>query len=275
MSPPLRERWNRAGHRLRLADEWRDLLDHRDLLWSLVQRDLTIRYKRSSLGFFWTMLHPLILMVIFTIIFSAIFRFQIPHYPIYFLSQYIGWMYFSQTTIDSMKNITWNGELMKRVRVPKSIFTVASTLSGLINMVLALLPLFAIMLFLGTPIRLTILFLPVSFVILAAFTLGASLALSALSVFFVDVREMYQAFVPAILYLTPIIYPLSIVPEKFLWMIRLNPLVYLLQLLRAPLYYGILPTGLTVLVAAAVAAGGLVIGWLIFRDLSTRFYPHL
>lgn len=248
---------------------------HRDLLLSLVHRDLTIRYKRSPLGFLWTMLHPLLLMAIFAMVFSQLFRFDISHFSIYFLSEYIGWNFFSQTTIDAMRGPGGNGALMKRVRVPMSVFTVSVTISGMVNMILALIPLLIIMVIVGSPIKLTLLFLPVSFLILGVFTLGVSLALAALSVYFTDVREMYQAASPALMYLTPIIYPMSIVPDKFLWFIKLNPLVYLLEILRAPIYYGILPTATTVLLAFVLALGALAIGWMIFRHLAPGFYPHL
>jgi ABC-type polysaccharide/polyol phosphate export permease len=271
---PSRVYWNRAGDIVHLRDELRDLVAYRDLLWSLVHRDLTVRYKRSPLGFLWTMLHPLILMTIFAVIFGAFFRFQIPNFTVYFLAPYIAWTFYDQTVVQSMSSIAWNGALMKRVRVPRSIFVVASTISGLVNLALSLIPLLIIMAVVGAPIRWTLLFLPVAFVIMALFTLGTSLALSSLSIYFADVREMYRAASPAVMYLTPMIYPLSIIPAKYLWMIKLNPLVYLLQLFRAPIYYAIFPTAMTVFVAGLAAILALVVGWIIFRHLAPGFHSH-
>jgi homopolymeric O-antigen transport system permease protein len=222
------------------------------------------------------MLHPLILMSIFVVIFSTLFRFQISNFSIYFLAPYIGWNYFNQTVVDSMASFSsWNGALLKRVRVPKSIFVLATTISGLVNLALSLIPLLLLMLWLRMPIGLSWIFLPVSFLILGVFTLGTALALSSLAVYFVDVREMYVAASPAIMYLTPIIYPLSIVPARYLWLIKLNPLVYLLQLFRAPIYYAIMPTGMTVVVAALLASLMLALGWTIFRHLAPGFYIHI
>jgi ABC-type polysaccharide/polyol phosphate export permease len=269
------ERWNRSGEVVHALEEIRDLFTYRDLLRSLVHRDLTVRYKRSPIGFLWTMLHPLILMTIFTIVFSSLFRFQIPNFAVYFLAPYVGWNFFDQTVVQSMASVHWNGPLMKRVRVPRSIFVVASTISGLVNLALSLGPLLLLMLVIGAPVRWTFVFLPVSFLILGTFTLGVCLGLSALSVYFADVREMYQAISPAIMYLTPIVYPLSIVPEKALPLIRLNPLLYLLQLFRGPIYYGVIPTGMTILVAALAALLALVAGWAIFRHLAPGYHIHL
>lgn len=269
------ERVYRAGDRMSLREEWRDLMRYRTLLRRLVHRDLTVRYKRSALGFLWTMLHPLILMVILTLVFATIFRFGLRNYALYLLSALIGWHFFSQTVIEAMTSMRWNGSLMKQVRVPRTVFVLSTTLAGLAHMGLALLALFAIMLLLRAPITPAVAFLPVSFLILGVFTLGISMIASALAVFFTDIREMIQAFLPAVMYLTPIIYPMSILPERFAALVRLNPLLYLFDLLRAPLYAGALPSTTALLVATASALVSIVIGWLVFRRLAPRFYPYL
>jgi ABC-2 type transport system permease protein len=272
--PPF-ERRTVAGRPLRWVDELRDLRRQPTLLFELVHRDLTVRYKRSFLGFFWTMLHPLLLMLIFLVVFSGLFRFRTPRYEIYFLSAYVAWNFFSQTTVNAMAGVAWNGPLMKRVRVPPSVFTVSSTVSGLVNLGLSLIVLFGIMLVTGAPLRPAILFLPVSLLLVGLFTLGASLAMTAVSVLFGDVREMVQAGLPALMYLTPIIYPISIVPERFRWVIKLNPLVYLVEIVRDPIYYGIMPSPTTLTVSVLLALGSLTIGWSIFRHLAPRFHAHL
>src|SRR6266850_1956343 len=134
LQPPIRSRKTTevrtvAGQPLRGRDELRDLAAHANLLYELVHRDLTVRYKRSFFGFFWTMLHPLLLMLIFTAVFSRLFKAQTPHYETYFLSAYVAWNFFAQTTTNGMLGISWNGPLMKRIRVPRSIFTLSAALS--------------------------------------------------------------------------------------------------------------------------------------------------
>lgn len=269
------ERRTVAGQPLRARDEIRDIREHAALLYELVHRDLTIRYKRSFLGFLWTMLHPLLLMLIFVVVFAAVFQGRTPRYETYFLSAYIAWSFFSQTAINAMASVAWNGPLMKRVRVPLSLFTLANTVSGLLNLALSLVVLLAIMLAVGAPLHRALWFLPVSLLLVAIFTLGVSLALTAVSIFFGDVREMVQAAMPALMYLTPIIYPISIVPERFRWLIKLNPLVYIVEIVRDPIYYGILPSPMTLFVATVVSFGALAIGWMIFRHLAPRFHAHL
>lgn len=265
----------RAGDKPHFGGEVRDLRAHLHLLGSLVHRDLTVRYKRSVIGFFWTMLNPLLLMLIFVAIFSAIFRFSIEHYETYFLSEYLPWNFFSQATVGSMASIAWNGALMKRVRVPGTIFALSTTISGLVNLVLSMIPLFAIMLLVGAPLRPALAFLPVSFALLAIFTLGLSLALSSVAVVFADVREMWTVAVTGLMYLTPIIYPISIVPERYRWLIEANPLTYLLETIRAPIYEGRIPDSRTLVISAASALVALMAGWLVFRRLSPRFFVHV
>jgi ABC-type polysaccharide/polyol phosphate export permease len=269
------ERRSVAGRPLRWIDELRDLRAHAALLFELVHRDLTIRYKRSVLGFFWTMLHPLLLMLIFVVVFSTIFGGRAPHYETYFLSAYVAWNFFAQTTVNAMASVAWNGPLMKRVRVPPTIFTLSTAVSGLVNLGLSLIVLFSIMLVVGSPLHATLVFLPVSLLLVGMFTFGVSLALTAVSIFFGDVREMVQAGIPALMYLTPIIYPISIVPDRYRWLIKLNPLVYIVEIVRDPIYYGIIPSPMTMLVATVVSIGALAIGWMIFRHAAPRFHAHL
>ena len=274
-SVSLIERRSVAGEPLRWMREARDIRAHAGLLFELVHRDLTVRYKRSVLGFLWTMLHPLLLMLIFVVVFSTMFRGRAPHYETYFLSAYVAWNFFAQTAVNAMASVAWNGPLMKRVRVPPSIFTLSIVLSGLVNLGLSLIVLFSIMLIVGAPLHATLWFLPISLLLVGVFTFGASLGLTAISTPFADVREMVQAGMPALMYLTPIIYPISIVPDRFRWLVKLNPLVYIVEIVRDPIYYGILPARTTLQLATVIAFGTLAIGWMIFRHMAPRFHAHL
>ncbi len=255
--------------------EIRDLVKFHELLWALIYRDLTVRYKRSVLGFLWTFLNPLLLMVVLTIVFSSFFAGSIRNFESYFLSGFIAWNFFAQTTTTAMTSMAWNGQLLKRIRVPRSIFAVSIVGSGLANLIFSLVPLVAIMLVRGVPLRPSAFFLPVTLVILSMFCLGVSLGLSAIAVYFDDVGSMYQVGLTGLMYLTPIFYPRSIVPEKYIWLIKANPLTKMVELVRAPIYGGYLPSLQTFLVSTALAVASLTIGWLIFRRLSPGFATRL
>jgi ABC-2 type transport system permease protein/lipopolysaccharide transport system permease protein len=121
----------------------------------------------------------------------------------------------------------------------------------------------------------TLAFVPVSLLIVGLFTFGLSLGLSAVSLIFPDVREMVQAGMPALMYLTPIVYPISIIPERWRWIIQMNPMVYIIEIVRDPIYYGIIPSPATLTIAASVALASVILGWIVFRHIAPHFYAHL
>lgn len=246
------------------SEELVSLWAYRDLVVQLVRRDLVARYKRSVLGVLWTLLNPLGTMVILVVVFSHAFAVG-RTYPAYVLAGLLGWSFFAQTTLTAARQLTAGGHLIRRIYLPRTVFAVAATGTGILNLLLALIPLLGIMLVTGVPVRLTILFLPVSIAIFAAFTLGVGLALSALAVDFNDATELFSIILPALLYLTPIIYPKEILPASARpWLVEANPLNHLVGLLRTPLCDGRLPDGASCLIAFGTAAAALLIGWLVF-----------
>jgi ABC-2 type transport system permease protein len=247
------------------------LARYRDLLWSLVQRDLTVRYKRSVLGFLWTMLNPLLMMIVQTIVFSMFFQFPIKNYPVYLLSGTILWNFFAQGTTMAMNNLVWAGGLVNKIYIPKSIFIVSALLVGLVNFLLALIPLALIMLFTGQSFSLSILFLPIPILLTFMFALGVGLIVSTLAVFFVDVIDIYQVGITVLMYLTPLFYPVSIIPARFLVIIHLNPIYYFIESFRQPIYQGVIPDAYLLARAALVALAALMIGWWVFTKKSNEF----
>ena len=145
-----------------LARELRELMRYRDLLGLLIARTIKTRYKRSILGVAWTLLNPLLSMVVMSIAFSTLFGSTIPRYPVYVLAGLIGWNLFSQSTAYAMATFVWGGSLLKRVYVPRSIFAVACVGNGLVNLFFSLVPLVAIMVFLGQPFHAAWWFLPIA-----------------------------------------------------------------------------------------------------------------
>lgn len=243
---------------------------YRDLVRELVFRDLKVRYRRSAFGFLWTVLQPLLTMLVMHAVFSSLFRFRIESYSVYVLAGVLFWNFFSQSITASMNSLRGNADLVRKVPVPLFVFPLATVISGVINMLLALIPLLAIIVFTGHGLRPTLLFLPVSILIVAAFTLGAGLLLSPLAVFFVDVVELVGVVLGLAMYLTPIIYPMSIVPASFLWIVRFNPIRSILEVFRDPIYYGKIPPLSHLAVAVGIAVVALVIGFLAFRRSADR-----
>jgi len=147
----------------------REVVAYRSLLRDLVARDLKVRYKRSALGILWTMLNPLLLMVIFTIVFAHVLRVSVEHFTVYFLSAFVLWNFFAQATSWSTGCLVGYGPLIKKIYVPKSIFVIATVLSGTVNLVISLVPLALIMLVVGHPFTLALGFLPVPILLATMF----------------------------------------------------------------------------------------------------------
>jgi ABC-2 type transport system permease protein len=248
----------------------REIIQYRALLKNLVARDVKVRYKRSFLGVVWTMLNPLLMMIVFSIIFSSVFRFSIEHFAIYFLSAYLLWTFVSQTTSWSTACLLGYAALIRRIYMPKEIFILATVLSGLVNLVISLVPLALIMLVLRQPFHATLAFLPVPILIALVFALGVSFLLASICLEFNDVVQIYQALLLAWMYLTPIVYPIEAIPERYHWIIRANPMYYLVEAFRQPIYAGVLPSTRTVACAAAWAVVALAGGWWVFERRADR-----
>jgi len=247
-----------------------DILRYRDLVRYLVLRELKVRYRRSVIGFLWTMLQPLLMLLVFHVVFSAIFRFDVKNYPVYALAGILFWNFFSQSITTSMNSLRGNASLLTKIPVPHVVFPVATTVSGVVNLLFALIPLFAILVVTGHPLRPSLFFLPVSILIAAAFTLGAGLALSPLAVLFHDVVELVAVLLTLLMYMTPTFYPMAILPDRFLWAVRFNPIRSILEIFRDPIYLAKVPPVSHLTVAIGIAILALVAGSLIFRATSDR-----
>ncbi len=149
--------YDSSKHNFRPLLEIKEAWQYRDLVFFLVRRDITARYKRSVLGIAWTMLNPLGMMIVLSIVFSQVFRVAMENYPAYVLSGIIVWTFFSQTSANSISVMVWGGDLFQRIYIPRSIFAISTVFTGLVNLVLSLVPLILVMLVTRVPISLTIL----------------------------------------------------------------------------------------------------------------------
>jgi ABC-type polysaccharide/polyol phosphate export permease len=251
-------------------EELRGIFQYRDLIYQLVRRDIVSRYKRSVLGIAWTLLQPLGMMIILSLVFSTLFQ-SIKGYPAYILSGLIAWTFFAQTTNAIISQIVWGGALLRHIYMPRTSFAVSAIGTGLVNLVLSVIPLFLIMLVIGLPFRWGLLFLPISMLLLAAFSMGVGLIISTVAVHFPDVAEMYSLVLTAWMYLTPIVYPESIIPEKYRWLFNLNPMYHVVEMFRSPIFEGVIPGVKTLIAAAVVSLVTLIIGWLFFSKKADEF----
>ncbi len=267
--------YDSANHIHPALEELKSVFRYRFLIFQLVQRDILTRYKRSVLGVAWTMLNPLGMMIILSLVFSSIFASATPAYPVFLLGGLLGWNFFAQGTNASMYSMVWGGSLLHRIFIPRSTFVFSAIVTALVNLALSLVPLLLVTVIMQVPIRWSILFLPVPMLLLACFSLGLGLMLSTLAIYYPDVVEMYQIILTGWFYLTPVIYPIKIIPSYLLFIVQLNPMYYLINLYRLPLYDGRMPTAGEFLPAVAYALGYLILGWIIFTSKSDEFAYHI
>lgn len=257
-------------------EELKEVVKYRHLITAFIKRDIVTRYKRSFLGVIWTMLNPLGTMLIMTVVFYQIFHVQQPYYPIYVLTGLIAWNFFSQTTAAAPQTLLWSGNLIHRVYVPRTVFALTALGSGVVNLLLALVPLGVVMAVLRVPLKPALLVVPLAILLLAAFALGVGLLLSAVVAYFPDVLDMYSIFLTAWLYMSAIFYPYTIIPESYRWwFFNLNPIYHLVLLFRDPLYYGNWPSLGHIATATFVAGTTLVLGWVLFTRKADEIAYHI
>ena len=223
-----------------LIDELHQLWSFRDLLKLLVVRDLTLRYKRSLLGVWWTLLNPLLTASVMWIVFSNIFRFPTGETPfiVYLLSGILIVTFFSQGINSVGVSLVGSANVLTKVYVPPVVFAVSAAVAAAANFVLSLLPLLAIQLLTGTGIPWTAPLVVLPMLALLALVTGIGLLVAASAIRFADTLDLVAIFVVLIGYLTPTFYPVSIVPERFLVFIQCNPLYSYLLIFRAVVYGG-------------------------------------
>ena len=242
--------------------------DFRELILLLVGRDLKVRYKRSILGMFWTLLNPLLQMAVYTLVFSTIMKVGVPGFPVFLMAGLLPWTLVSVATIGASVSLINNQGLIRKVAVPQAVYPLAVVASKLVDMVLSLAPLVVLAALLGRPPGLPWVFLPVALLIATVFSAGLALLFSTLTVFFRDVRHLIDILFQVWFYLTPVLYPVSYLEKlPYPWMkslLMLNPVVYVVQCFQAPIYEGRFPEARMVLLASLSAAGSLVLGFLVF-----------
>ena len=252
-----------------------DIVRHRELLRNLVLRDIKIRYKRSVLGFIWVMLNPALTMLVLSVVFAQLFRASLKDYTPYVLSGLVLWLFFAQSTSVALKAFIGNSALITTVALPKAVFPLSAVLSALVNLLLSSIPLFGLLAVLGVPVTPHVVLLPVAIVEVFLFACGIALTLSTVTVFFQDMTYIYEVLLLAWMYLTPIFYPVSIIPEPFRWLVRLNPMISYLQAFRACVYLESPTLGEDLWFGLVWAALALVVGWALYHRYKDRIVYYL
>lgn len=249
---------------------------YKDLLEQLVTKDIKLKYRRSILGYLWSVLNPLLIMLVMVLVFSSIFRFDIENYPVYLIIGQTIYNFVSNATNHALYSITDNGALLKKIYVPKYIFPFSKVTSDMVDFLLSLGALILVMVITKTPFSIYLILLPYVALQLYVFILGMSLFLAQATVFFRDVRYIYAVFLTAWMYATPIFYPVSILPDQMRWFVtHLNPLYYYIEQFRCIVLERTLPSFTLVYRGCIVSLVFLAVGILFFRKNQNKFILYI
>lgn len=243
----------------------------RPLLNELITRDIKNKYRKSILGVFWTILNPLFMMIVLSVVFSNLFKFDIEYFPVYLLSGQLIFNFFSESTTNAMGAIIANGPLIKKIYVPKYVFVLSRIFSSSINLLASFTALIFVMLAMRVELHYTILLVPIPLFFVIGFSLGVGLLLAALTVKFRDIMHLYSVFVTALMYLTPVIYPMSILPKWLEKVVLLNPLTNILIMFRDVMMNNTLPSILSMVIAFAEVIVVMVLGLYVFYKRQDTF----
>ncbi len=253
------------------------LFKYLDLLKELVSRDLKLKYRRSFLGYVWSVLDPLLTMIVLTVVFTHLLGKKIENYPVYLLSGRMLYDFMKNSTNNAMKSVVGNAALLRKVYVPKYIFTLAKVTSCTVDMVLSLGALLIVMIVTKAQFHLTILLLPLIVLQLYIFCCGLGFLLAQLNVFFRDIQYIYSVILTAWMYFTPIIYQLDDrFPRWYQLLVKsINPMYYYVAQSRDIIYYGNIPGPRVFFGGWIIAFIMLVIGVWAFQRSKDKFILYI
>lgn len=252
-----------------------ELYKYKNLINELVNRDIKKKYRRSILGILWSMLNPLLMMLITAMVFSNLFRFEIKNFALYLLTGQIIFTFYAEATNFAMGSILENGHLIKKVYVPKYLFPLSRVTSSAVNLLFTLPAMLAIILVTGQTISFKILFCIIPLVLLFIFCLGMGLFLSALAVYFRDMFHLYGVALTALNYATPIFYPENIIPVQFQWIVHCNPIYYYLKIFREVVYSNQIPDINLIIICFFISIIALIIGAYFFNKKQNNFILYI
>lgn len=251
-----------------------EIKEYKELLFNLTVKDLKLKYKNSALGFFWSFLNPLLMLVVYTFAFKFIMRVQIENYSVVLLAGLLPWNFFNASVQGSTMSLISNAGLIKKVYFPREIIPLSLIFSNFVNFLMTLVVLFAAMLLFGVNLGINILMLPVILFLLVMFTTGLSLMLASLNVFYRDISHFVEILFMAWIYLTPVIYSFEMIPEKYRIFLLLNPMTLVVELIRDTTIRNVFPNVSFLIALVGVASLMLFIGQRVFskldRDIAER-----
>ncbi|MGB9928030.1 MAG: ABC transporter permease [Methanosarcina sp.] len=252
-----------------------ELYDYRDLIWKLSWGEFKLRYKNSILGYFWSLLEPLLMLTVLYLVFSNLMRVQVEHYQLFLLLGLILWNFLSRSTNIGMFSIVGRPDMVKKIYFPRDIFVISSCVTALLMSIFESVVFFIFMAVLRVPLSVNLVYAPLILVSLFFLALGLALSLSALNVYYRDVQFIWDVLMQAGFFATPILYTMDILPENFRQIVLLNPMARIIISARDTIIYSTPARLEDLLFMFAASAFFLVIGYIIFSKLEPGFAEEI
>lgn len=252
-----------------------EIFNYREMLYNLVKKDLRTRYKGSVLGFLWTFINPLLQLVVYSAVFSVIMRVNVENYSIYLFVALIPWLFFASSIQVSCSSIIANKDLIKKVYFPRIIIPLSVASSAFMNMVFSMVVVFIALEFSGIGFSWNLVFLPVIMILEWFMVIGLCMTFSALNVYFRDLEHILSIIIMAWFYLTPIVYTMDMIPQKLLFLFKLNPMTSIIESYRDVLYYQRVPNFSSMGINIAYGVVFLLVGFILFQYLQKNFAEEL
>ena len=252
-----------------------NFMQYRFLLSELVKKGIKLKYRRSYLGMIWSMLEPLLTMIVLTIVFGTLYGNTDRTFPVYILTGRLLYSFFSQSTKAALKSIRQNSAMIKKVYVPKYLFVISRVFSSFINLMASFTALLLVMMAMRSELHWTVMLSPIPLMLLVLFSLGVGMILSAVTVKFRDIMHLYSVFLTALTYLTPVIYPMSILPGWLYKIVMLNPLTNILMMFRDVMINNMVFSIGQLIVAVVETVVFLIIGFYVFYRNQDQFILNI
>lgn len=255
----------------------KEIYEYRDMIAGLVHRDLRGRYKGSFMGFLWNFINPLCQILVYILVFSMIYRSDLDKYYVFLIVGMMPWNFFNESICQGSGCVFAQADMVKKIYFPREVLVISTVTSRFINFLINYLVAFVIILFsgLGFQIHIILLYLPLVMILEYIFALGLALILAATDVYFRDIEYMTGVISMAWIWLTPIMYPMDLVPAELSWIINMNPMTPIIRSYQNILYYKTVPDITSLVHTAIISILFLICGEFIFIKLEKRFAEEL
>jgi ABC-2 type transport system permease protein len=253
----------------------RELYEYREMLFSMVKKDLRTRYRGSFLGFLWTFINPLLQLIVYSIVFSTIMRMNIYNFAMFLFVALLPWIFFSTSITQSTTIVMANSNLVKKIYFPRIILPISVALTGFMNMIFGFVIVFIALIIFKIQLSASIILLPIVMINELLFVIGLNIVFSALNIFFRDLEHILGIITMAWFYLTPIIFPVTMIPDKYLKLFFLNPMTSIILPYRDILYYGLWPSKKSLLLVFLMSLCFDIFAFIFFDRLQRRFAEEI